>query len=309
MSSQPGPSHVPLAAQVGGHPGVMTTQDGFLLVKPSLPKETAFYTSISQEPHLLILQDYVPKFYGTLRLEGKVASEEVALNEPDAIRPVEGHIVLENLTYTFLKPNILDVKLGTVLYDEDATPEKRARMEKTARETTTSETGIRLTGFQVYDLVADKPIVTPKGYGKSIKAAELPEGIARFFPLASSATPAESTSDSIGTGLPKDILLPLLSDLRLEIQELHDVLARLDVRMVGASLLILYEADWDQDEDEEEEDEEDGKKPIGPPSIVKLIDFAHSKLALGEGPDEGVLLGLRTFIGLLDGRIEQVKAA
>lgn len=58
-------------------------------------------------------------------------------------------IVLENLAYPFIKPNILDIKLGTVLYDEYATPEKRQRMENTARVTTSLETGIRLTGFQV----------------------------------------------------------------------------------------------------------------------------------------------------------------
>ena len=35
-------------------------------------------------------------------------------------------IVLENLSHTFAKPNILDVKLGTVLYDDGASAEKRA---------------------------------------------------------------------------------------------------------------------------------------------------------------------------------------
>ena len=59
-------------------------------------------------------------------------------------------IVLENLASSFLKPNVLDVKLGTVLYDEvDAPPAKRERMIETARNTTSLETGIRLTGFQV----------------------------------------------------------------------------------------------------------------------------------------------------------------
>jgi inositol-polyphosphate multikinase len=58
-------------------------------------------------------------------------------------------IVLENVAEGFRKPNILDVKLGTVLYDEDTPPEKRERMEKKARYTTSGEVGIRLTGFQV----------------------------------------------------------------------------------------------------------------------------------------------------------------
>ena len=58
-------------------------------------------------------------------------------------------IVLENVTYPFLKPNILDVKLGTVLYHETASPEKVERTKKIARDTTSFETGVRLTGFQV----------------------------------------------------------------------------------------------------------------------------------------------------------------
>lgn len=58
-------------------------------------------------------------------------------------------IVLENAAKGFRKPNILDVKLGTVLYDEEAPPEKREKMEKRARHTTSGEAGIRLTGFQV----------------------------------------------------------------------------------------------------------------------------------------------------------------
>lgn len=58
-------------------------------------------------------------------------------------------IVLENISHKFVKPNIMDIKLGTVLYERDASPEKRARMEKAARETTSLETGVRLTGFQV----------------------------------------------------------------------------------------------------------------------------------------------------------------
>jgi len=61
-------------------------------------------------------------------------------------------MVLENLSFGFLKPNILDVKLGTVLYDDTAPPDKVARMEQAARNTTSFETGVRLTGFQVSPL-------------------------------------------------------------------------------------------------------------------------------------------------------------
>jgi 1D-myo-inositol-tetrakisphosphate 5-kinase/inositol-polyphosphate multikinase len=66
---------------------------------------------------------------------------------------------LENLTAPFLKPNILDIKLGTVLYDEAASPEKVARMIATAQRTTSLETGIRLTGFQVHSPLFDSSLM------------------------------------------------------------------------------------------------------------------------------------------------------
>lgn len=62
--------------------------------------------------------------------------------------------MLENLSYTFLKPNILDIKLGTVLYGPDASPEKVERMKRVAADTTSLETGVRLTGFQVCRVVS-----------------------------------------------------------------------------------------------------------------------------------------------------------
>ena len=61
------------------------------------------------------------------------------------------------------------------------------------------------------------------------------------------------------------------------------------------------EADSDDDGDSNETDES------GPLYVVKLIDFAHTRLKPGEGPDESVLVGLDTLVKLLNGRIEQVQ--
>ena len=136
----------------------------------------------------------------------------------------------------------------------------------------------------MYDLATDKPVVTPKSYGKSIKPADLPDGIARFFPLAPDAPPAPAAgaegtpAPATGTGLPADALLPVLESLREDVAEIRAALAAVHVRMVGASLLVVYEADWararaglawmeeggadeddSEDEDDEDEDEEDRK--------------------------------------------------
>jgi len=65
--------------------------------------------------------------------------------------------VLENLSAPFTWPNIMDIKLGTVLYDDSASPEKVERMKKTAYDTTSWETGVRLTGFQVREGIILNP--------------------------------------------------------------------------------------------------------------------------------------------------------
>lgn len=65
--------------------------------------------------------------------------------------------MLENVTYGFRKPNVMDIKLGTVLYDDYADEAKRQRSLASAKNTTSLESGIRLSGFQVdktKDLVA-----------------------------------------------------------------------------------------------------------------------------------------------------------
>jgi 1D-myo-inositol-tetrakisphosphate 5-kinase/inositol-polyphosphate multikinase len=99
--------------------------------------------------------------------------------------------------------------------------------------------------------------------------------------------------------------------------------------MVGGSILIIYEADWEraaegikqylashskpkadaEEEEEDEEDESDDEDHAPPPAFtVKMIDFAHTKVEAGIGPDEGVLLGVDTTLKLLGGRIATLKA-
>ncbi|KAL4066136.1 hypothetical protein V8B97DRAFT_2068385 [Scleroderma yunnanense] len=370
-----------LAAQVGGHSGVQTTEDGSLLLKPALPREVAFYQLVRDGTNpdidgslvtgtsgLSVLLPWIPKFIGLLSLEGRLEEPDVAVEGlAPKIVPANGTyaptqtLVLENLTYGFVKPCILDVKLGTILYDEDASPEKKERMIRTAERTTSLTTGIRLTGFQVYANDHPDPIVTPKAYGKSIKPEHLPEGIARFFPVHPSSTSTSSASESatapttIQPGMPRAILLVLLAHLVSGLERLRAALAEAEVRIVGGSVLILYEGDWARAEEaartlqdptsvcdsvgigpgedsslvEDEDDEEveveidesgqvifdtatdidsDEEKPPPRLATLSLIDFAHTRLAPGQGPDTGVLLGIDTLVRLVRERHDAIKA-
>jgi hypothetical protein len=58
--------------QVGGHGGVLATEDGELLIKPALPRELEFYQKLQTDKKLSTLLPHVPTFLGTLRLEGTV---------------------------------------------------------------------------------------------------------------------------------------------------------------------------------------------------------------------------------------------
>lgn len=220
----------------------------------------------------------------------------------------------------------------------------------------------------MFDNATRAPVNTPKAYGKSLAPADLPAGIAKFFPIAAPVPVAASASDSTPAapspspspspsnappptaGLPARTLLPILSAIARDVRAVRVALAGIEMRMVGGSLLVVYEAEWaraaagvewlaahpdgveededddeddqdeeeeeDQDDDEEEEEdqdeeeeEEEGVQEPGPPYIVRLIDFAHTRLKPGEGPDAGVLQGVDTILGLLQGRLAEVQAA
>ncbi|KAF9793329.1 hypothetical protein BJ322DRAFT_1034064 [Thelephora terrestris] len=309
----------PFTSQVAGHAGVSMSEDGSLLFKPALPHEVAFYEHLTSDPGSAPLRRYIPKFYGTLRLEGQVEDGNLeTLHEAPAPSEEKESIVLENLTHRFLKPNILDLKLGTRLHDDEASEEKKARMIEKANDTTSSKTGLLLTGFQIHDTVTGQAVTVPRSYGKSLKPSDLPDGIAKFFPVH---------SEQLSQGLPKEQLLPVIESIRRHVAAVRDAFARLELRMIGGSFLIVYEGDLerakqgiallgegDSDEDEEDdedesddEDEDEEKIKPCPPCLVKLIDFAHTKVVTGRGPDEGVLLGMDTTLKLLDGRIAQIK--
>lgn len=250
-------------------------------------------------------------------------------------------LVLENLTYRFLRPNVLDIKLGTKLHSDNASDEKRERMEATAGATTSGATGVRLTGFQVrfsllfagekltslaaggaqvWDERSQSFVVTDKAYGKSLLPSQLPEGVARFF---------------LGTHLSPHQLphrLPVLQALLTRLQALETLLESFEIRIRGGSLLIVVEGDHaallsaleredlqprsrgskvEEEEGSETSVETSDEEGVALPQTclpweLRLIDFAHATSAEGEGADEGLLTGIRTVRELVEGLLEEV---
>lgn len=65
-----------LESQVGGHAGVMTTEDGSLIIKPAMLQELEFYQALQSDSALAALRPYTPNFLGTLKLQGKIDPAE-----------------------------------------------------------------------------------------------------------------------------------------------------------------------------------------------------------------------------------------
>lgn len=136
--------------QVAGHPGTLQALKGpngeSLIVKEGLPSEIAFYEALHSQSSTQddavrdFAYEWTPKYYGSL---------PAATTDAAAAASEKPRIIIEDLLSGFQRPNVIDVKLGTQLWDENSSEDKKERMDKASRETTSFETGIRLTGWRV----------------------------------------------------------------------------------------------------------------------------------------------------------------
>lgn len=233
------------------------------------------------------------------------------------------HIVLENITHGFSKPNVLDLKLGAQLWDEGAKPEKRARLEKVAAETTSSSLGFRIAGMRTFkgdnaapvdsslkEYVEDKPgeyVVYNKMYGRKFSEKDIEEGFWAYILPSGQAKASKEEKERA-----REILSYFLGEVRDVIKAFESK----ESRMYSASILLVYEGDLEEyaktkkllsegdgQEEEAEDDDED------PPKLaaVKMIDFAHATWHPGQGPDENALRGMRSTVKILEDLLGKVE--
>ncbi|KAL8677776.1 MAG: hypothetical protein Q9186_005835 [Xanthomendoza sp. 1 TL-2023] len=327
-----------------GHDGVLSDPSGAVVIKPCSQAEADFYhtTADAKHSHFAI---FIPTFMGTLELNSgsDLAAPTTAIMNPtkagqaitesphaipnaplveEAWAPSNGGkiktdlaIVLENIAAPFKKPNILDVKLGARLWDDNAPPDKRAKLDKVAAETTSKPLGFRIAGMRIWQGTAgaesngiskDAYKLFDKHYGRTLSAETVRQGFEDYFLLERGA---------VAKGALRKVIKRFLEDLAgLEYALEHE-----ESRMYSASLLFVYEGDRgaledalvnEQDEStngldgnethEEGDDDEDAPAVQG----LKLIDFAHAEWTPGQGRDENLLHGLRSTIKILEGLLK-----
>jgi 1D-myo-inositol-tetrakisphosphate 5-kinase/inositol-polyphosphate multikinase len=222
-------------------------------------------------------------------------------------------VVLENAAHGYVKPNILDVKLGVRLWADDAHQEKKIRFNKVTEETTHKELGFRIAGMRVWqghgavgkDIDEEGFKVYDKNYGRfSIQKENVLEAFRNFIFVESAG---------IDEDLGKLVAQAFLEDVK----RIQEVLEGQESRMFSASLLFVFEGDGValraameeasrspatlvngnscNSEEEDQEEEDAGPKIYS----VKVIDFAHATWTPGQGPDENSLIGVRSVAKIL----------
>ncbi|SCU81862.1 LADA_0C01508g1_1 [Lachancea dasiensis] len=317
--------------------GVHGCQRNFVF-KPSTPAEIEFYQNIQSKTtssdddagQQVPLAAWMPTFVGTLvtgvaenvsieswapHTDPELAAHLASLRTNPGLVPKENPIlVLENLLVGFSKPNILDIKLGRVLYDELVSEDKKLRMQKVSNETTSGSLGIRICGIKMqrtsktellnpsfYQMDEENYVAINKLYGRALAGEEVDDAFKLFFG---------------NENLSEDQIRILYNVFYKRLMLFYNTLLDEEIRMVSSSLLFIYEGDsacWEElnnehelvkgsilsylsDSDEEEEADEKQKYL----SSLSLIDFAHSTLQPGAGYDENVIVGVESLLKVFE---------
>lgn len=336
------------AHTVAGHDGAVTDELNIIFAKKTSSLEFAFYEAIMEwdsrrmESELLqlsqlgvgdLLTDWMPSYYGSLSQNLEILNEQMLLLVqgvlaiqmadsllllllllPLAATDEKKYLVLSNLYQGFNKPSILDIKLGSVLTDDLASPEKVERLRKVSESTTSGTLAFRICGMKIYtentEMVLPhslhhlKDHVTTSGnyvcfnklFGRGLTKDNVSEAIKLF--VSYSQTPEVA----------KHYLTMYWKRLSL----LYNCLLDYEVRIISGSLLFIVEngvsaEDIDCDQliyQEEDNDEDDGDDEDAPGmqkiSTLNLIDFAHAKIAKGQGPDENILRGIENLKNIFE---------
>ena len=123
--------------QVGGHLNTFQLVGSTKIQKTTNQKEAEFYELLQKDKNLQELKTFCPLFYSAVQFQetGKT----------------DYFVTLENILQDFEKPNVLDLKLGSQLFDDDANEEKKQRMLEKSSKTTSGSLGLRIAGMKYYN--------------------------------------------------------------------------------------------------------------------------------------------------------------
>ncbi|KAG7308486.1 hypothetical protein JYU34_005696 [Plutella xylostella] len=248
---------LPLHNQVGGHTRLLVLNDS-TVIKPLNIRELHFYQNIPED-----IKSFVPRYKGVMQassaggakpdkryspcfrddgrkpsLTGKRKRDDVFKfkvhrngNASEVLKSIahmdnsnkQYFLMMENITSSYTRPCVLDVKMGTRQHGDDASAEKRSKQIAKCQASTSAALGVRLCGMQVYD-GSGSCVRRDKYWGRSLSEAGLRDALRAFF--------------ATGAPLRRRVVRRVLQDL----DELrHAVAKQTNYRFYSCSLLIVYE--------------------------------------------------------------------
>lgn len=345
-------SIIPLEHKAAGHDGPLQSDDGSLFIKPTTSQEIEFYNE-TQNRRMKIpddigygesLSDWMPQYLGVLYpgASNDLIRETGGRIDPDLLNKatdtleVEGsnkqYLILNNCLHGFSKPSIMDIKLGSVLYDANASAEKIERMKNVSKNTTSGSLKFRIAGMVIKDdfdgkLPNDLPNV--KMYEVCTKKFE--KGYITFNKYFGRKLNKETVEDGLQIFFRYNKLSTRIQNLIIEnfyarLQLLYNCLLDEEVRIVSGSLFFVYENDvarWEKlnykdpiiapemtdDDDDDDNSQHDANTyeekdymddANAPLSLLKIIDFAHAEYTPTMGYDEEIVSGIENIFKIIE---------
>ena len=244
---------------------MLSDPSGELVIKPCEQAEIDFYDSVTAHPDLV---PHIPTYFGKISLGADTSTAQVAGAfvlpsetdpDPPIVYGVPGTMVVENawapsnggkihtdsavvlgdVAAHFKKPNILDVKLGSRLWADDAPMAKRVKLDKVAEETTSKPLGLRIAGMRTYqgtlsntvgNAASDGYRYCDKSYGRGLSTETIAGGFEEYFQLGMGVK---------AKGPIRKVIRRFMENLR----SMESALEKEESRMYSASLLFVYEGD------------------------------------------------------------------
>ncbi|PHJ23289.1 inositol polyphosphate kinase [Cystoisospora suis] len=234
---------------------------------------------------------WVPGFLG-LEITGVDAECIDASVEESHARGQVTAVRLVNILRGMRRPVILDLKLGTRTYGDDASPEKRARATRYAEERGSLRLGLAFSGLSA--LEEDGKVFSVQGGSRAPAGYQYPKTIDDYIKVMRTF---------LGFAGPRERQYKLAREFLLKAEELSKTLVRLTVvNLYGSSVFLGYDAASDKQTFGTSTE----KRDLAASAQLKIIDFAHVSV-LPRAPDPGFCLGMGSLKSVLERTITELE--